>query len=220
MRAFTLIFVCFTASLAAAIVPAAVEAPPATAIVPVSEAVVAPSPRKGLPVPATSITPTAAKVLPTSTLTLGSAAAAPSLVASAVSNTTYLAHVATAHVASHLSEIKSFTTLIPSTAYPLSTSHWDSNATMTTATLASSHTPTAPTETHYPGGLVDPTLDKPCYNSSCANPDSNMNFVVTLNVDKPKEEDFEDAATTTRSAEMGLCIGALAVAVGFATMLF
>ena len=50
---------------------------------------------------------------------------------------------------------------------------------MATATATAMATP-AQTSMVFTGGLKDPTLDRPCFNSSCKNPDSNMNYAVTI----------------------------------------
>jgi hypothetical protein len=59
-----------------------------------------------------------------------------------------------------------------------------------------------PTETkplEFTGGLKDPTLDKPCFNSSCHDPTSDMNYKVTIPIDtgdnSGNEDDFPDAAS-------------------------
>jgi len=67
------------------------------------------------------------------------------------------------------------------TTSTFSTSYHNSTAVLSTYSAPAEETATATAAaTVYPGGLNDPTLDPPCYNASCANPSSDMNFKVTV----------------------------------------
>jgi len=221
----------------ATVAPTAVEGPPGDAIVPISEAFVVPPPNDALPVSTMPVaphispvdalpTPSVPVVDPMTSVPAAEVSAAPLLVSSVTSivldattvvdDVTSLAAEATRPLASHLSGVQSSATSI---VKGLTTAHWGSNTTLTTTTSSPPYTPSAvPTETQFPGGLQDPTLDKPCYDSSCANPDSHMNFVVTLSMDPPKETGVAGAAVTV-PPRSGIGFAALVVAIGGAMVL-
>ncbi|KAF8541095.1 hypothetical protein BDD12DRAFT_804010 [Trichophaea hybrida] len=70
------------------------------------------------------------------------------------------------------------------TLHPSSSSAW--NVTTSSSSIQYSPTSTAAASTTsmvFTGGLKDPTLDQPCFNASCHNPSSDMNYRVTINVD-------------------------------------
>ena len=134
--------------------------------------------------------------------------------------------------------IKSHSVTTTTTAYPTK-SH--SVTTITTATAittpaelySSMPTPTptpTPAETSmvFTGGLKDPTLDRPCFDSSCKNPDSNMNYVVTIpiggsepgagNADNSggDHETFKGGAAGRVELAMGMGVWGALVAAGIA----
>ncbi|KAF8250342.1 hypothetical protein K440DRAFT_619862 [Wilcoxina mikolae CBS 423.85] len=71
------------------------------------------------------------------------------------------------------------------TLHPSSSSAWNVTTT-SSSSIQYSPTSTAAASTTsmvFTGGLKDPTLDQPCFNASCHNPSSDMNYRVTINVD-------------------------------------
>ncbi|KAI5817553.1 hypothetical protein BZA77DRAFT_309862 [Pyronema omphalodes] len=93
------------------------------------------------------------------------------------------------------------------TLVPVGAPLWNLTASLVDPLLESPSSSTVysaplPTETkplEFTGGLKDPTLDKPCFNSSCHDPTSDMNYKVTIPIDTGDEsesvDDFPDAAS-------------------------
>jgi hypothetical protein len=159
------------------------------------------------------------------------AAGVASVASDVIGAATTAAAIASDIASSVVSDVASYATSVITSAnfphpYPSVTassavpSSWGINATITTASPTASYASATPSQSMvYTGGLSDPTLDKPCFNSTCSDPTSDMNYEVTISLGSGDSSGTEVDTTTSGAAAKIASWGAIvggAVAVALA----